>query len=119
MRVGLAWNPRPNGRNFADQATSLLTFRLILQRYKEWISWSDWLGTDTVAPQLIQFRTFKQARAYARSLNLESRLQWQRHWESRKRPLDIPASPRNVYIGKGWLAGPIGSGPKPLPIRGD
>jgi Helicase conserved C-terminal domain/Type III restriction enzyme, res subunit len=84
------------------------------QRYKEWISWSDWLGTDTVAPQLIQFRTFKQARAYARSLNLESRLQWQRHWESRKRPLDIPASPRSVYIGKGWAGWPDWLGTKTL-----
>ena len=39
---------------------------------KGWVGVGDWLGTGTVAPFLRLYRSFKKARAFARSLGLNS-----------------------------------------------
>jgi superfamily II DNA or RNA helicase len=71
-------------------------------RHKGWISWSDWLGTDTVAPQKKEYRSFAQARIYARSLGLESQSAWFKYARSKVLPLDIPIAPNQVYKDNGW-----------------
>lgn len=48
------------------------------------------------------FRSFPKARKFALSLNLKSRKEWRKYWESYKKPNDIPFAPDQTYGGKGW-----------------
>jgi hypothetical protein len=73
-----------------------------------WTSWGDFLGTGNVARHIMTYRPFQQARAYARSLGLGSRAEWQvfcraRSGKRRALPPDIPAAPHLVYADHGWL----------------
>jgi hypothetical protein len=70
---------------------------------EEWRSWGDWLGTGTVAPGLKTFRSFKEARAYARSLGLQRQVEWFAFVRSGKKPVDIPANPQATLRAKGWV----------------
>ena len=36
----------------------------------------DWLGTSNIASHLREYLSFKEARAFARSLNLKSEAEW-------------------------------------------
>ena len=67
-----------------------------------WAGSGDWLGTGTVAAHLRQYRSFEEARAFARHLNLKSGDEWRAYCKSGKKPADIPAEPRNVYLEAGW-----------------
>ncbi|MGH9965120.1 MAG: integrase repeat-containing protein [Nitrososphaeraceae archaeon] len=71
-------------------------------RHEGWISWPDWLGTDIVAPQKREYRSFAQARIYAHSLGLESQSAWFKHARSKGFPPDIPIAPNQVYKDDGW-----------------
>jgi hypothetical protein len=75
----------------------------------------DWLGTGTVAPQLHQYRSFKKARAFARSLGLKSGDEWSVYCKSEKKPRDIPAQPVDVYAKAGWsgMSDWLGTGRRP------
>ena len=68
---------------------------------KEWKSWSDFLGTGKHVTGE-SYRSFKDARKFARSLKLESSTAWVKHWKTHKIPHDIPLSPDQAYRGKGW-----------------
>ena len=46
----------------------------------------DWLGTGTVARRLRQYRSFKEARAFVRSLGLKSEAEWCAYCKSGKKP---------------------------------
>ncbi|OOZ55607.1 hypothetical protein BOW42_09565 [Solemya velum gill symbiont] len=70
---------------------------------KEWISWGDWLGTDNIASRLRQYRSFNEARAFARSLNFKSQGEWLIFSKSDELPPDIPATPSTVYKDQGWI----------------
>jgi hypothetical protein len=67
-----------------------------------WTGWGDWLGTGTVATRLRQYRSFKKARAFVRSLGLKSGTEWGRYCKSDKKPADIPADPNQTYGAIGW-----------------
>jgi hypothetical protein len=73
-----------------------------------WTSWGDFLGTGNVARHIMTYRPFQEARAYARSLGLGSRAEWNAFCRARSgkqralRP-DIPAAPHAVYANHGWL----------------
>jgi hypothetical protein len=69
--------------------------------YADWNGWGDWLGTGRRAP-VKKCRPFKQARAYARGLNLESARDWYAYCQSSKKPDDIPTHPDSVYADAGW-----------------
>ena len=43
---------------------------------KHWKGWGDWLGTGTIAKQLRTYRSFDDARTFARTLNLKSQNEW-------------------------------------------
>lgn len=68
-----------------------------------WISWGDWLGTDTIADGLIEWRPFLTARDAVRQLNLTSHQDWQNWAASEERPSDIPKSPWVIYQNEGWV----------------
>ena len=46
-------------------------------------------------------KTFKEARKFARSLNLKSGQEWNEYCKSGKLPDDIPSNPNKSYIN-GW-----------------
>ena len=70
------------------------------------MSWGDWLGTGNVQGWKHnhdkQWRSFADARAFARSLHLSSLRAWQRWCKEGERPADIPTLPSSVYAGQGW-----------------
>jgi hypothetical protein len=68
-----------------------------------WLGYGDWLGTGTVSTRMRKFRSFKRARAFARSLGLKSQREWSVYCKSGKKPRDIPQSPHEVYADVGWL----------------
>ncbi|MGA8890239.1 MAG: DEAD/DEAH box helicase family protein [Anaeromyxobacteraceae bacterium] len=68
----------------------------------DWISWADWLGTTTVDRNTFRYRSFREARAFVRRLNLTSQGAWDDFCKSGKKPPDIPAAASRVYKGKGW-----------------
>ena len=45
---------------------------------------------------------FKEARKYARTLNIKTQSEWFRYGKSGKLPLDVPRHPNKVYKDKGW-----------------
>ena len=67
---------------------------------KEWKGWGDWTGTGNVAPSNKQYRPYKEAREFVRSLGLKGVKEWKEYCKSGNKPDDIPASPWNVY--KEW-----------------
>jgi SNF2-related domain/Phage-integrase repeat unit len=70
------------------------------REYKtEWISWGDWLGTNTVASQKKQYLPFEEARRHVRSLRLTSGKEFKVYMK-KTRPLGIPYEPSRVY--KEW-----------------
>lgn len=73
-----------------------------IYKNKGWRSWEDWLGTDRVAPQNKQYRSFKDAREFVRQLGLSSVEDWVEYYRSREKRNDIPAYPNQVYKDKGW-----------------
>ncbi len=90
-------------------------------RGKGWISWPDFLGNGRASRKNPGWRSFEDARAFARSLHINS-VQWRPWSKGRlpgkpKRPADIPASPHKVYAGKGWIswADFLGTGSPPRP----
>jgi 3-mercaptopyruvate sulfurtransferase SseA len=65
----------------------------------DWASMSDWLGNGD---RRGNWRPFEEARAFVRSLGLESRADWKTYCRSGKKPDDIPTAPANVYTDAGW-----------------
>jgi hypothetical protein len=65
--------------------------------YKDsgWVNWIDWLGND--------WRSFEEAREYARGLNLNSKREWEAFSKSGNRPNDIPVNPDRIYKNSGWI----------------
>ena len=43
-----------------------------------WAGFGDWLGTGRIADHLREYRSFKKARAFVRSLDLKSQIEWVR-----------------------------------------
>ena len=118
-----------NKKNFYSfKEAKKYVHKLKLQNYEEWLVWAksekrpsfiphspervykkegwkslgDWLGTNTVAPKDKQFLPFDKAKKFARNLNLKTVKEWQNWAKTKKRPENIPASPRSVYK-KEWI----------------
>ena len=69
----------------------------VLRYTNEWTSWGDFLGTDRIATRNMQYRSFKEARKFVRSLKLTSNEKWKAYCKSGKKPDDIPKSPDQAY----------------------
>ncbi len=74
------------------------------QTYKNdgWVNMGDWLGTGRIAEKDKVFRSFTEARKFARSLHFKSRTEWQVYCRSGQKPVDIPSNPDKIYKDKGW-----------------
>src|SRR5581483_2036718 len=64
----------------------------------DWTNWADWLGQQGADG----FRSFEEARAYARSLGLKARKDWAEHIRSPEFPKDWPIWPDYGYKDQ-WL----------------
>ena len=74
---------------------------------KGWVGWGDWLGTGTIGPGIRQYRSFKDAQNFVRSLGLKSAVEWRAFCKGEMPqigllPLDIPTAVSQIYAGKGW-----------------
>lgn len=74
---------------------------------KGWAGMGDWLGTGRIATHLRKYRSFQQARRFARSLGLSGVAEWRQFCKGVLRnkgslPSDIPSKPDNRYIDEGW-----------------
>ena len=72
-----------------------------------WLSVGDWLGTGVIAPSLISYLSFEEAKAFARKLNLKSVQDWKSYCkggfpEKPVKPFNIAAYPNRTYKDKGW-----------------
>jgi superfamily II DNA or RNA helicase len=72
-----------------------------------WVSWGDWLGTNTVAVYDRIYRPFEEARRFVHGLKLGRQKDWDDYSKGLlpdhlPKPDDIPAAPSKVYAGKGW-----------------
>ena len=65
-----------------------------------WKNWGDFLGTGRV--RNLQFKSYKEAKEFAHSLNMKSSTQWKKYSKSGKKPNDIPSAPDLSYKNKGW-----------------
>src|SRR5215218_9308954 len=65
-----------------------------------WVSWSDWIGTGTVATYNKVFRPFEEAREFARSLGLKNADEWREYCKSGQKPSYIPVAPGKIYGDK-------------------
>lgn len=75
----------------------------ITYKNKGWKGAGDWLGTGSVSNAKKVFRSFSEARAFARGLKLSSMSQWRNYAKSEKCPNDIPAAPWRTYSQDGWI----------------
>jgi len=69
---------------------------------KGWEGLGDWLGTHTISPHKMEFRSFEEAKKYVHNLNLKNSLEWKLYSKSGKRPYSIPSNPHRVYKDEGW-----------------
>ena len=74
----------------------------VVYRDKGWVNRGDWFGTGSVANYNREFRPFREARAFVRSLGLKSQPEWFAYCRSGKCPPDIPSNPHRNYRGRGW-----------------
>jgi hypothetical protein len=63
--------------------------------YKQngWISWGDFLGTNTIAPHQIVYRNFDDAKKFVQNLKLKSSFEWNKYAKSSQKPIDLPNAP--------------------------
>ena len=78
------------------------------QIYKDegWISLGDWLGSGTISTRDIKYKSFEQAREFARELNLKTIKDWREYCKTEAKPSYIPNYPNQVYKEKGFISMP-------------
>ncbi len=84
---------------------------------KQWTTWGEWLGTGTISPSKMQWRSYSDAINFVQSLNLNSSDEWYDYCNSDKKPKDIPSNPHiaykkewksmGVWLGTGTIASQV------------
>jgi superfamily II DNA or RNA helicase len=70
---------------------------------EDWTNLGDWLGTGRVANQNIEYWPFKEARAFARELGLQSGAEWFDWYPTKDASVLIPKHPEKSYDDwKNW-----------------
>jgi superfamily II DNA or RNA helicase len=67
-----------------------------------WKSWGDWIGSDSVASHLREYKSFEEARDFVHKLKLKSLKEWKDYCKSGINPKDIPTNPNRTYKQDGW-----------------
>lgn len=73
-----------------------------------WVSFGDWLGNDRVHASKLEYRTFEKARAFVRSIGIQTETEWRAYCRgeihrSTPRPIDVPSNPNRSYRDHGWV----------------
>ena len=66
----------------------------------KWISMSDFLGYEGAYKG--EYLTYNEAKIFVKRLKLNSVKEWQNYTKSGNKPKNLPSSPRDVYLKKGW-----------------
>jgi hypothetical protein len=71
---------------------------------KNWKGAGKFLGTNTIAPQKMIFRSFEEHKKFTRTLNLKNSIEWEKFCESGKKPIDIYVAVKYKFPKewKGW-----------------
>lgn len=72
-----------------------------------WKGVGDWLGTGVIQTSQREFRSYREARRFARSLGLRNVQDWRsycrgEHPDKEELPKDLPTTPERTYAGNGW-----------------
>lgn len=69
-----------------------------------WISWKDFLGSEKHRAFRKNFRSFEEAKKFARENNVKTAKDWMLLSQSKQLPEDLPSKPQNRYKDKwkGW-----------------
>lgn len=67
-----------------------------------WVNWVDWIREDRIGQS--RFKSFIEARAFMRSLQLRTHASWYKWSCSGDRPWDIPSAPNKYYADSGWVS---------------
>jgi hypothetical protein len=92
----------------SDERPSDIPSNPWLTYHADWQGWRDWLGTgqarNVQSKQRYKFRSFEEARRFARKLRFSGRTEWRLYCASLLRPRDIPSNPQIAYRSewKGW-----------------
>jgi len=73
----------------------------VYKKQGTWTSWGDFTGTGKEANQHRKFKSYKDAKIFAISLNLKGQKEWQKYTQSNKIPKDIPTAPSIFYKKQG------------------
>ena len=65
-----------------------------------WTNMGDFFGTGNISNSKKQFRPFKEARDFVRTLKLKGKKEWEAYCNSGNKPDDIPSAPWSTY--KEW-----------------
>lgn len=69
-----------------------------------WLSWGDWLGTNSIAPKDKAFLNFNDARSFVQKLKLKNRGAWRKACLEGRIPEEIPRTPERRYRDSGWIS---------------
>ena len=75
----------------------------VVYKNKGWKNMGDWTGTGNLSAKEMSkgYRSFENARKFARKLGLKNREEWMRYCKSGKKPTYIPTSP--LVYKKEWI----------------
>ena len=75
---------------------------------KGWNGFGDWVGNANVSSIVLSknYLPFEEARKFARSLNLESRSDWEALFQTSRKPKNIPQTADRHYRKTGWISWP-------------
>jgi superfamily II DNA or RNA helicase len=92
LKNQIEWSLHTKSKNFpSDIPHNPRTYNLEFQGY------GIFLGTGNIANSLRGYKSYKEAKKYAQSLNLKNRREWFLHTKSKDFPKDIPKNPYNTY----------------------
>ena len=92
------WNKHVKDKNFPADIPKAPNH---VYRYSGWRGFADWLGHNGLHLGE-SYWSYEKARDFVRKLGFPNQDAWQEYSKSSKRPRWLPASPANVYRGKGW-----------------
>ena len=100
----LGLKSRPEWTNYCKSGNKPedIPYEPTVYGYKS-VDWNDWLGTENIANQNKQFRTFDEARRFVQNLRLEGEHAWKTYCKSGNKPKDIPSNPVDKYE-KEWIS---------------
>jgi hypothetical protein len=87
-------------RTWEERPSNIPSNPEVFYKGKGWVSWSEFLGNGR-RPRNLVFLSYEEARAIVQKQGIKGREEY-RKWK--KRPLNLPYCPSDVYKNKGWVS---------------